>query len=108
MSRTMKESRSHSSPKKNFLVLVYKVVARIPQGKTMTYGQVAKKAGFPGAARAVGTAMKHNLDPRKIPCHRVVRADGQIGAYAFGGTKAKMARLKKEGVTMNSHGRLLK
>src|SRR5262245_28426958 len=48
------------------------VVKKIPKGKTMTYKQVATKAGNPKAARAVGMIMSHNFDS-KIPCHRVVR-----------------------------------
>jgi len=53
---------------------VYGIVAHIPRGKTMTYGEVARQAGNPGAARAVGTVLSKNYDP-KIPCHRVIRAD---------------------------------
>jgi O-6-methylguanine DNA methyltransferase len=52
------------------------VVRKIPKGKTMTYKQVATKAGNPKAARAVGMIMSHNFDS-KIPCHRVVRGDGK-------------------------------
>jgi len=52
------------------------VVKKIPKGKTMTYKQVATKAGNPKAARAVGMIMSHNFDS-KIPCHRVVRGDGK-------------------------------
>lgn len=76
---------------------VYRVVARIKAGSVLTYGQVATRAGVPGASRAVGTAMAENCY-RDVPCHRVVRADGRIGEYAFGGTTAKAARLKREGV----------
>ena len=77
---------------------VYHVVAQIGRGQVLTYGEVARRAGRPGAARAVGTAMKHNSNPKQIPCHRVVRADGSVGEYAFGGTKAKLEKLKREGV----------
>ena len=63
---------------------VYAIVAAIPKGKTMTYKQVAAKAGNSGAARAVGTLMSHNYNP-KIPCHRVVRSDGKVGNYNRGG-----------------------
>ena len=52
------------------------VVKKIPKGRTMTYKQVATKAGNPKAARAVGMIMSHNFDS-KIPCHRVVRGDGK-------------------------------
>ncbi len=79
-----------------FAAKVYAVVQKIPKGKVMTYGQVAKKAGKPGAARAVGTIMSHNYNP-KIPCHRVVRSDGKIGDYNRGGAPRKFELLMSEG-----------
>ena len=85
----------------SFRRAVYRVVSRIGKGKVLTYGQVAAKAGVPGASRAVGTAMAENRY-RDVPCHRVVRSDGSIGEYAFGGTAVKAARLKREGVRIVS------
>jgi methylated-DNA-[protein]-cysteine S-methyltransferase len=82
--------------KKTFSEKVKDIVKKIPKGKTMTYGTVAKLVGSPGAGRAVGTIMAHNYDP-KVPCHRVIRSDGKIGAYNRGGEKAKRALLIKEG-----------
>jgi O-6-methylguanine DNA methyltransferase len=79
-----------------FAQTVYTVVKKIPRGKTMTYKEVARRAGKPGAARAVGTLMSHNFDP-KIPCHRVVRSDGKIGNYNRGGAPAKRRILTREG-----------
>jgi len=79
-----------------FAERVYKIVAKIPKGKTMTYGEVAKKAGKPGAARAVGMFMSHNYNP-KIPCHRVVRSDGKVGDYNRGGAIRKAKLLAEEG-----------
>jgi methylated-DNA-[protein]-cysteine S-methyltransferase len=64
----------------SFADRVHKVVQAIKRGKTMTYGQVAAAAGRPGAARAVGNIMANNKD-KSIPCHRVIRADGKLGAY---------------------------
>jgi methylated-DNA-[protein]-cysteine S-methyltransferase len=75
---------------------VYALVAKIPKGKTMTYGQVAKVAGKPGAARAVGMFMANNYNP-KIPCHRVVRSDGKVGNYNRGGAVRKAELLREEG-----------
>lgn len=72
------------------------IVRKIPKGKAMTYGEVAKAAGFPGAARAVGGMMKNNYDPT-VPCHRVVRADGKIGDYNRGGMFRKVQLLQEEG-----------
>lgn len=81
--------------KADFSSRVYAVVRKIPRGKTMTYKQVAVKAGNPGAARAVGTLMSKNYDP-KIPCHRVVRSDGKIGNYNRGGPSRKAELLLEE------------
>ena len=82
--------------KKDFAEKVRDVVRSIPKGKTMTYGTVARQAGSPGAARAVGSIMAANYDPT-VPCHRVIRGDGAIGAYNRGGEKAKRALLVQEG-----------
>lgn len=72
------------------------IVAKIPKGKTMTYKQVAEKAGSPNAARAVGSIMKANYDPA-VPCHRVIRSDGVIGEYNRGGREEKIRKLRAEG-----------
>ncbi len=74
---------------------VYQVVKSIPAGKTMSYKEVAERAGFPNAWRAVGNALHKNKNP-DIPCHRVIKADGKPGGYNQGIEK-KIALLKKEG-----------
>ena len=74
---------------------VYAVVRGIPEGVVMTYGDVAKAAGHPGAARAVGTILSHNYDPG-VPCHRVIRSDGTTGQYNRG-AKRKREMLVSEG-----------
>jgi len=84
--------------KTTFADLVRRAVRHIPKGETRSYGEVAKAIGHSGAARAVGTIMKNNYDPA-IPCHRVIRSDGKIGAYNRGGPEAKRKLLKTEGVT---------
>jgi O-6-methylguanine DNA methyltransferase len=81
---------------KTFTERVYDVVAKIPRGKTMTYGEVARRAGNPLAARAVGNIMHNNPDTKRVPCHRVVRSDGTVGGYARG-TKKKIEILRREG-----------
>lgn len=86
--KRVKRSRSFSEK-------VYAVVAKIPRGKTMTYKQVAARAGNPGAARAVGALMAHNYD-ETIPCHRVVYSDGRIGNYNRGGPSRKIELLLEE------------
>jgi len=81
---------------KTFTQRVRAVVAKIPKGKSMTYKQVATKAGNPKAARAVGAIMRSNYN-RDIPCHRVIRSDGSLGSYNRGGTNRKREMLIEEG-----------
>ena len=81
----------------NFAERVRDAVRQIPKGQTRSYGEVARAIGYPGAARAVGTVMKNNYDPR-VPCHRVVRSDGKLGGYNRGGERRKRQILKEEGV----------
>jgi O-6-methylguanine DNA methyltransferase len=81
---------------KTFAERVRDIVRKIPKGKTMTYKQVAAKAGNPKAARAVGAIMRTNYD-ETIPCHRVIKTDGSFGSYNRGGTMRKQAILKREG-----------
>jgi O-6-methylguanine DNA methyltransferase len=72
----------------DFRYKVHAVVRSIPKGVVMTYGEVAKAAGSPRAARAVGTILSHNYDPT-IPCHRVIRSDGQPGQYNRGAQRKR-------------------
>jgi O-6-methylguanine DNA methyltransferase len=81
---------------KTFTEKVKDIVRKIPRGNTMTYAQVAAKAGSPNAARAVGSIMKANYAP-DIPCHRVIRSDGIVGEYNRGGREEKLRKLKEEG-----------
>lgn len=71
---------------------VLKATARIPYGRTVSYGEVAAMAGRPGAARAAGTALSRNPIALIVPCHRVIRADGSIGGFGGG---ANSISLKK-------------
>lgn len=83
----------------DFTTRVYSIVGKIPKGKVATYGQVAALAGRPGAARAVGNAMRNNKDTKAVPCHRVVGANGALTGYAYGnGMPTKERKLKSEGV----------
>ena len=71
---------------------------RIPIGKTMTYAQLAAKAGSPQAARAVGNVMASNRFALIVPCHRVVGSGGSLGGYsAPTGLKMKRRLLEREG-----------
>ncbi|MFZ2300184.1 MAG: MGMT family protein [Candidatus Moraniibacteriota bacterium] len=75
---------------------VMHVVTRIPRGTTRSYADVARRAGSPRAARAVGSILKRNFDPA-IPCHRVIHSDGSLGEYNRGGERAKCRKLRSEG-----------
>ena len=81
---------------KSFSERVRAIVKKIPKGKTMTYKEVATKAGNPKAARGVGAIMRSNYN-RDIPCHRVVKSDGSLGSYNRGGSIRKRAILRAEG-----------
>ena len=87
-----------------FKDLVYKFSKRIPKGKVATYGQLAKLAGNPRAARAVGVFMKIHPDDPDVPCHRVVGFDGSLtGFTAKGGIRTKREMLIKEGVVFKNN-----
>lgn len=84
----------------SFAEKVYKTTARVPMGKVATYAAIAYAIGHPFASRAVGNAL--NKNPYKgVPCHRVVRADGSVGGYAYG-TNKKISRLAGEGVEIKN------
>ena len=63
---------------------VWKTLCAVPAGKTVTYGELARRSGYPGAARAVGGAMARNPIPIVIPCHRVVGKGGDITGFGLG------------------------
>jgi len=75
---------------------VYEIVKKISKGEVLTYKEIAKLAGKPKAYRVVGNILNKNRDS-KIPCHRVIKSNGEIGGYKYG-TKRKIAQLKKEGI----------
>jgi len=76
---------------------VWRVIAKIPQGKVISYGDIAKRIGKPKASRAVGAACGANPVPYLVPCHRVVAANGGLGGFS-GGLDVKKRLLKAEGV----------
>ena len=65
---------------------IYRALIKVPAGKTVTYEELARKAGRPKACRAVGSAMRKNRLPIVIPCHRVVCSSGKLGEYSAGQT----------------------
>ena len=83
-----------------FTSLVLRVVSEIQPGQTLSYSEVARRAGRPKACRAVGTILHRIWQTdrgRTVPCHRVVRSDGSPGGYA-GGFREKQVKLKAEQV----------
>jgi methylated-DNA-[protein]-cysteine S-methyltransferase len=83
----------------DFQRLVWSYLLNIPYGQTVTYGQIAKELGKPGASRAVGAANGANPIPIIIPCHRVLAGAGKLGGYG-GGLDVKQALLSLEGVLL--------
>jgi methylated-DNA-[protein]-cysteine S-methyltransferase len=74
-----------------FQKAVLKVISSIPYGKTMSYTKLAEASGYPKAQRAVGSVCRQNLLPIIIPCHRVIKQNGDFGEY--NGGQDKKARL---------------
>jgi methylated-DNA-[protein]-cysteine S-methyltransferase len=75
---------------------VWKVLRKIPAGKTLSYAELAKRAGSEAAIRAAGTACGNNLIAPIVPCHRIVKSGGAIGNYGYG-VKIKEWLLRHEG-----------
>lgn len=99
LSTRQKVAQAHILPKFTpFAVAVLTACKTIEFGKTATYAQLANMAGSPKAARAVGNVMAKNPLPLIIPCHRVLKTNGQLGGFsAPGGTKIKKKMLELEG-----------
>ena len=78
---------------------IYEAVRLIPEGSVATYGQVAEAVGSRQLSRVVGYALHANPQPGVIPCHRVVKKDGEVSrAFAFGGANRQAELLRAEGV----------
>jgi methylated-DNA-[protein]-cysteine S-methyltransferase len=91
---------------------VLAAVAAVPWGRTVSYGEIARRIGSPGAARAVGGAVGRNPVSLLIPCHRVIAADGTLGGYGGGAWGSREDRLtmkrellRREGVTVEASDR---
>lgn len=82
--------------KDSFNEKCYSILVSVPKGKITTYKNIARAIGGKGY-RAVGNAMNKNPYAPKVPCHRVVKSNGEIGGFAFG-SKNKIEMLKKEGI----------
>jgi methylated-DNA-[protein]-cysteine S-methyltransferase len=80
---------------------VYEVARAIPPGEVLTYGEVARRLGDPGASRAVGQALGANPFAPVVPCHRVLAAGGRSGGFsAEGGALTKLKMLEIEGARL--------
>ena len=86
--------------KNGFSEKCYELLLKIPRGKVSTYKEIASALGCK-AYRAVGNAMRTNKNAPAVPCHRVIRSNGEIGGY-IGGSKKNISKkiklLKEEGV----------
>ena len=80
-----------------FQARVWHALTKIPYGKTISYGEIAREVNSPKAVRAVGGAVGANLFSIIIPCHRVVGTNGSLTGYA-GGIDLKIWLLEHEGV----------
>lgn len=90
-----------------FTKKIYDVVRDIPEGIVLSYGQVARLAGNPRGARAVGFAMRRVPYEWSLPCHRVVFSDGSLCAGdMFGGNDAQRRMLEAEGVIFSENGKV--
>jgi methylated-DNA-[protein]-cysteine S-methyltransferase len=82
-----------------FQLAVWKAIAKVPFGKTISYGEIAKAIGKPQAARAVGAAVGANPTPLLVGCHRVLGSNGSLTGYSGGqGIKTKKLLLDHEGI----------
>jgi len=79
----------------NFQVQVWQALLRLPEGSTISYGELASQLGRPGSARAIGNAVGRNPVGWLIPCHRVIRETGALGGYRWG-LPRKQAMLARE------------
>ena len=80
----------------------YEALKKVPKGKVITYAGLARMVGRPRAHRAVGSAMNKNPFAPQVPCHRVVKSNGDLGGFATD-IKVKIKRLQKEGVVVSDN-----
>ena len=84
---------------------IYLLLTKIPKGKVITYGRIAKKIGI--SPREVGRILSRNEHPENFPCYKVVRSDGGLGGYTIGNRndsstlKVKKEKLVRDGVKFN-------
>lgn len=93
------EERPEQFQKGKLNELVYAIVREVPDGKVITYGDIAERLGNRGLARAVGNCLHRNPDPDYTPCFRVVNSDGRLAPnFGFGGPEEQQRRLEANGI----------
>ena len=80
----------------------YEALKKVPSGSVISYGGLAEMIGRPNAHRAVGSAMNKNPFAPIVPCHRVVKSNGELGGFA-GDINLKIKRLQEEGVKVSNN-----
>ena len=80
----------------------YEALKKVPKGKVITYAGLARMIGRPKAHRAVGSAMNKNPYAPQVPCHRVVKSNGDLGGFATD-IDVKIKRLQEEGVMVSDN-----
>ena len=81
---------------------IYRKLLQVPSGKITTYKELARSVGLENGQRVIGQIMKKNPFPVIIPCHRVVKSNGEIGGYAYG-INIKKSMLVKEGILIKNN-----
>lgn len=90
--------------KDNKSELVYEYLTKIPQGKVVTYKQIAQYLGNPRLARVVGNILHSNKNPDKYPCYKVVNSKGSLAfRYAYGGINGQKQRLEADGIIVKDN-----
>ncbi len=80
---------------------VYSILTKIPPGKVSTYGDIARALGHPRASRAIGRIVANNPNLISVPCHRVVKSNGEIGGFRYG-EQMKKEILEREGIQIRN------
>ena len=96
---SLEGARSASGAGDGFQARVWRALAEVPAGVTLSYGEMARRAGEPGAAQAAGVALNRNPIPLVLACHRVVGADGAMVGFG-GGLERKTWLLRHEGALL--------
>lgn len=93
--------------KEEFFNKVYGIVSEIPEGKVISYGEIAKRIGEHKRSRYVGYAMKNVPAEANLPCHRVIKHNGELApSHVFESLEVQRAMLLAEGVAFDKKGRV--